>query len=122
MPESFPSLTIVRHDKRSSNSHSSGEDTRQPVVTQHPQEHTDSVKRRTDKLPSKISAREKAEVQARREKYAEKLFAELNNTIFNDGLPPETKLNWNKRLLTTAGRARWHKYTTISLHILSYSS
>ncbi|OAX44842.1 hypothetical protein K503DRAFT_764726 [Rhizopogon vinicolor AM-OR11-026] len=103
---SFPS---ARHDPKPTNPHSSEEDTRQPGVTQRPQERVDSVKPRTDKLPSSISARGKAEEQARREKYAEKLFAELNSTIFNDGLPRETKLNWNKRLLTTAGRARWHK-------------
>ncbi|KAG2754506.1 hypothetical protein P692DRAFT_20854246 [Suillus brevipes Sb2] len=57
----------------------------------------------------RISTRGKAEEQTRREKYAAQLFEELNSTIFNNGLPIETKLNWNKRLLTTAGRAKWHR-------------
>ncbi|OJA18812.1 hypothetical protein AZE42_00861 [Rhizopogon vesiculosus] len=109
IPEISPSFPSARHDPKPTNTHFSGEDTRQPGVTQRPQEHVDSAKTRTDKLPSSMSARGKAEEQARREKYAEKLFAELNSTIFDDGLPRETKLNWNKRLLTTAGRARWHK-------------
>ncbi|KAH7914475.1 SprT-like family-domain-containing protein [Hygrophoropsis aurantiaca] len=47
--------------------------------------------------------------QARRAKYASDLFIELNRTVFNNGLPSETKLNWSKRLLTTAGRAKWHR-------------
>lgn len=47
--------------------------------------------------------------QARREQYAEELFAELNQVVFKEGLPKETKLVWNKRLLTTAGRAKWHR-------------
>lgn len=47
--------------------------------------------------------------QARREQYAEGLFTELNQVVFKEGLPKETKLVWNKRLLTTAGRAKWHR-------------
>lgn len=47
--------------------------------------------------------------QAKREVYAQQLFTELNRIVFKDGLPKETKLNWNKRLLTTAGRAKWHR-------------
>ncbi|KAF9243905.1 SprT-like family-domain-containing protein, partial [Melanogaster broomeanus] len=50
-----------------------------------------------------------AEDQARRERYATDLFAELNHDVFGGGLPQDTKLEWNKRLLTTAGRARWHR-------------
>lgn len=48
--------------------------------------------------------------QERRERYAQELFVELNRVIFRDGLPKETKLSWNKRLLTTAGRAKMHRY------------
>jgi hypothetical protein len=48
--------------------------------------------------------------QARREQYAAELFEELNRVVFKDGLPKETKMNWNKRLLTTAGRAKWHRF------------
>lgn len=48
--------------------------------------------------------------QARREKYAQELFTELNMSVFKNGLPQETKLNWNKRLLTTAGRAKYRRY------------
>ncbi|KAG1773094.1 SprT-like family-domain-containing protein [Suillus occidentalis] len=61
------------------------------------------------KPPNRVSTRGKAEEQTRREKYAAQLFEELNSAIFNNGLPIETKLNWNKRLLTTAGRAKWHR-------------
>ena len=44
------------------------------------------------------------------EEYAQQFFDDLNSTVFVNGLPPDTKLVWNARLLTTAGRARWHKY------------
>ena len=47
--------------------------------------------------------------QARREAYAQKLFDELNQSVFKGGLPESTKLTWSKRLLTTAGRARWRR-------------
>ncbi|KAF9454955.1 hypothetical protein P691DRAFT_799965 [Macrolepiota fuliginosa MF-IS2] len=47
--------------------------------------------------------------QARREKYAQNLFDELNTLVFKNGLPQKTKLNWNKRLLTTAGRAKYRR-------------
>jgi len=41
--------------------------------------------------------------------YAEELFADLNKTVFKNRLPASTKLNWNKRLLKTAGRAKYHR-------------
>ncbi|KIJ68615.1 hypothetical protein HYDPIDRAFT_106831 [Hydnomerulius pinastri MD-312] len=71
----------------------------------------------TEPSPSKSAAKQPriskkaqvAEDQARRERYATELFAELNRTVFGDGLPRETQLEWSKRLLTTAGRARWHR-------------
>lgn len=47
--------------------------------------------------------------QEKREVYARELFIELNRDIFKDGLPKGTKLNWSKRLLTTAGKAKWHR-------------
>jgi hypothetical protein len=47
--------------------------------------------------------------QKEREEYAQQFFDDLNKTVFGDGLPSDTKLDWNVRLLTTAGRARWHK-------------
>lgn len=56
--------------------------------------------------------------QARREQYAEGLFTELNQVVFKEGLPKETKLVWNKRLLTTAGRAKWHRWVAPILHSL----
>lgn len=52
----------------------------------------------------------KAKEQARRQKYATELFAELNRDVFGDRLPGNTTLEWSKRLLTTAGRARWHRW------------
>lgn len=103
--ETIPSFPITRCDDRSSHSHSSGEDTRQAGT---PREILGSITPRI-KPPNRISTRGKAEEQTRREKYAAQLFEELNSTIFNNGLPLETKLNWNKRLLTTAGRAKWHR-------------
>ncbi|KDR85254.1 hypothetical protein GALMADRAFT_234003 [Galerina marginata CBS 339.88] len=45
----------------------------------------------------------------RRHEYAQQLFYDLNTLIFKQGLPQDTKLNWNKRLLTTAGRAKFHQ-------------
>jgi len=47
--------------------------------------------------------------QAERAAYAQTLFDELNRTVFAGGLPVETALIWSNRLLTTAGRARWHR-------------
>ncbi|KAH9966385.1 SprT-like family-domain-containing protein, partial [Lactifluus volemus] len=47
--------------------------------------------------------------QAERAAYAQSLFDELNRTVFAGGLPAETSLVWSNRLLTTAGRARWHR-------------
>lgn len=47
--------------------------------------------------------------QAERAAYAQSLFDELNRTAFAGGLPVETTLVWSNRLLTTAGRARWHR-------------
>jgi hypothetical protein len=64
----------------------------------------------------KASATQKATLKKRKEEqqaqlhtYAASLFSELNLTVFKNGLPLDTKLNWNKRLLTTAGRAKWHR-------------
>lgn len=63
------------------------------------------------KSPSKRIGRSalKVKEQARRQKYASDLFSELNKDVFGDRLPKETTLEWSKRLLTTAGRARWHR-------------
>ena len=65
------------------------------------------------KLTSKAPRMTKKALQElelqRRRAYAETFFKELNETVFKGGIPPETKLEWNKRLLTTAGRAHWHR-------------
>nr|VWP01090.1 Eukaryotic-type serine/threonine kinase (Serine/threonine protein kinase) [Ganoderma boninense] len=45
----------------------------------------------------------------RRRAYAQAFFEELNRSIFGGGIPASTELQWNKRLLTTAGRAHWHR-------------
>ncbi|KAG1834527.1 SprT-like family-domain-containing protein [Suillus variegatus] len=103
--ESIPSFPITRCNDGSFHSHSSGEDKRQAGT---PRAILDSTPR-INKPPPRIPKQGKAEEQGRREKYAAQLFEELNSTIFDNGLPRETKLNWNKRLLTTAGRAKWHK-------------
>ena len=47
--------------------------------------------------------------QQRRRAYAAALFAELNAGVFGGALPAGTELVWNKRLLTTAGRAHWRR-------------
>lgn len=49
------------------------------------------------------------QAQARLEAYAQTLFDDLNKLVFQNQLPADTALMWNKRLLTTAGRARWHR-------------
>ncbi|KAF8167847.1 SprT-like family-domain-containing protein [Crassisporium funariophilum] len=47
--------------------------------------------------------------QQKRHEFAQRLFIDLNKAVFKNGLPEDTQLNWNKRLLTTAGRAKWHR-------------
>lgn len=61
------------------------------------------------KPPRTTKKAQAAAEQARREAYAREIFQELNRIVFKDELPKETKLNWSKRLLTTAGRAKWHR-------------
>ncbi|KZP32441.1 hypothetical protein FIBSPDRAFT_678180, partial [Athelia psychrophila] len=61
------------------------------------------------KKPRTSKKQTDAAEQARREVYASELFSTLNRTIFKDQLPNETKLNWNVRLLSTAGKAKWHR-------------
>lgn len=104
--ETIPSFPITRCDDESFHSHSSGEGKRQFGTSR---EISGSITPRTNNSFPRIPTRGKAEEQTRREKYAAQLFEELNSTIFDNGLPRETKLNWNKRLLTTAGRAKWHR-------------
>jgi hypothetical protein len=53
--------------------------------------------------------------QAERATYARSLFDELNRTVFGGGLPVETTLVWSNRLLTTAGRARWHRSVSLPI-------
>ncbi|OSX67889.1 hypothetical protein POSPLADRAFT_1165418 [Postia placenta MAD-698-R-SB12] len=65
--------------------------------------------RKAGKAPRLTKKALEAAEQKRREGYAQELFDELNKVVFGGGLPAETQLKWSKRLLTTAGRARWHK-------------
>ena len=58
--------------------------------------------------PNTKKARQAAEFLKRHE-YAQQLFDDLNKSVFKGGLPNNTQLNWNKRLLTTAGRAKYHR-------------
>lgn len=69
-----------------------------------------SIESSPKKEPRTTKKTQAAAEQARREQYAADLFEELNRVVFKDGLPKETKMNWNKRLLTTAGRAKWHRF------------
>ncbi|KAJ3576265.1 hypothetical protein NP233_g517 [Leucocoprinus birnbaumii] len=68
------------------------------------------TKSKSTKSTTRVSkkALEEAEL-ARREQYAQELFDELNSSVFKMGLPESTSLKWNKRLLTTAGKARYHR-------------
>lgn len=43
---------------------------------------------------------------------ANSLFDELNATIFGNRITG-VEIKWNPRFLTTAGRAKWHKYATL---------
>jgi hypothetical protein len=74
-------------------------------------------KSKTAKSTTRVSKKaiEEAE-QLRREKYAQGLFQELNGTVFKNGLPESTKLNWNKRLLTTAGKAKYRRYVAFRVN------
>ncbi|RPD58434.1 hypothetical protein L227DRAFT_505373 [Lentinus tigrinus ALCF2SS1-6] len=54
----------------------------------------------------------------RRRNYAQAFFNEMNQTVFGGEIPAETKLEWSKRLLTTAGRAHW-KRTKEGVHVTS---
>lgn len=81
----------------------------------------------SSKKPRTSKKQTDAAEQARREVYASELFSTLNRTIFKDQLPNETKLNWNVRLLSTAGKAKWHRWvylTTapINAHIQAFRS
>jgi hypothetical protein len=60
--------------------------------------------------------------QAERAAYAQSLFDELNRGVFAGGLPVETTLIWSNRLLTTAGRARWHRCVRFFLSYLLFLS
>ena len=78
---------------------------RSPSAT--PARTRNAVPQSTRKLPSK-----KVKEAARRahlEAYAANLFEELNQAVFKGELPSSTKLNWNVRLTSTAGKAKWHK-------------
>jgi hypothetical protein len=64
----------------------------------------------TPRSSGKISKRAQAAAERKElEEYAQQFFDDLNKTVFEEGLPRDTKLAWNVRLLTTAGRALWHK-------------
>ncbi|KAJ6569622.1 SprT-like family-domain-containing protein [Mycena capillaripes] len=69
-----------------------------------------------NKSPKKLSlaARMKLEAQERaahREEYAEQVYSWLNRVVFKDQLPSlkDIEIKWNSRLLTTAGRAQFHR-------------
>ncbi|EAU92950.2 hypothetical protein CC1G_03737 [Coprinopsis cinerea okayama7 len=68
-----------------------------------------SPRKRGAGTPRVSKKKTREEEQAKLREYASELFQELNRTVFNNELPFDTKLNWNKRLLTTAGRAKWHR-------------
>ncbi|KAF9072678.1 SprT-like family-domain-containing protein [Rhodocollybia butyracea] len=64
--------------------------------------------------PSKKQPRtsKKAEAEAKLERlktYAKSRFADLNEAVFDNKIPYSTKLEWNNRLLTTAGKASYKR-------------
>ncbi|EIN13243.1 hypothetical protein PUNSTDRAFT_57472, partial [Punctularia strigosozonata HHB-11173 SS5] len=62
------------------------------------------------RTPKRMSKKAEAEAKAARlATYANDLFSDLNRSVFDNGLPKETTLVWNKRLLSTAGKASWHR-------------
>ena len=63
---------------------------------------------------ARISRSQATLEKEKRAKYAQQLFDELNEAVFKSALPKETKLSWNKRLLTTTGRAGWRKWAKCS--------
>ncbi|KAJ7480121.1 SprT-like family-domain-containing protein [Mycena galericulata] len=71
-----------------------------------------STKRSLERL-KKLSAEAQQELREQNSRviYAEQVYSYLNRVVFKDGLPSLTKieLKWNKKLLTTAGRARFHR-------------
>lgn len=69
----------------------------------------------TKRMTKKELERQK---QAQLESYAQNLFNDLNKTVFNNQLPADTALLWNKRLLTTAGKARWHRLVTMEASVI----
>jgi len=74
------------------------------------------ISRRTGGKGSSSTPRSKSEKakllekQNRLQSYAEKLFSDLNKTVFKGRMPKTTKVHWNKRLLKTAGRAKYHRF------------
>ncbi|KAL0576381.1 hypothetical protein V5O48_005602 [Marasmius crinis-equi] len=86
---------------------------------------TPSTNTPTQASPSKRKPSKKALEEARLTalfEYAQNFFHEINAAVFGNGLPRQTELIWNKKLLTTAGKAKWNKgrnevagYTKIEL-------
>lgn len=71
---------------------------------------TPSTPRRKSPTKPRMTKKEKERAEHERRKiYAQELFNDLNAEVFGNKLPKETKLCWNKRLLTTAGKAKWHR-------------
>ncbi|KAH9486658.1 HMG box-containing protein C19G7.04 [Psilocybe cubensis] len=72
-----------------------------------PGKSTKGISQQTSK---RITKKAQLEAEQRRlHAYAQQLFNDLNKYVFNQQLPEGTLLNWNKRLLTTAGRAKYHR-------------
>ncbi|TCD66773.1 hypothetical protein EIP91_000964 [Steccherinum ochraceum] len=78
---------------------------RTPSKTRKPKSSTSTTSTPRSSSKKSVAAAE----QARRETYARQFFNDLNEKVFGNGLPRETRLNWNVRLLTTAGRAKWRR-------------
>lgn len=69
------------------------------------------------KVPRLTKKALEAAEQQRREQYAQAFFSEMNRTVFDGGLPGDTNLVWNKRLVSTAGRAKWSRLLSLSAEV-----
>lgn len=65
--------------------------------------------KRPPKTPRQTKKAKEAAQNLHRERYAERIYRELNKTVFGNGLPEEILLKWNNRLLSTAGRATFDR-------------
>jgi hypothetical protein len=87
--------------------------TETPSRSKLPTKATPTAKKPKKKNKAELAAEKLEELL----KYANNLFAELNRTVFRDGLPDNTELKWSNTLRTTAGKAHWHRSVSLVLSV-----